>query len=316
MSNHELGSARESQAELAKKRLFLIYRDNELFQAQIAPIREALASSDYQVIEQSFPAETTEQEIATWAQSQADQLRGVRLLTDETFARSVPRELRKQFVIPSIGELDQIMEQSAIRAVFGPGWAEHRKETGEKSLDADVNLDKGKELFIALARRILEDPKNRPESVVILKDHLSDHYPLKQFYDQAFKKASEDDPRKAEDEYSVVSKAAHESAQPKAAELLGHWVQELDISESQIKTESIADKETDSLKKISVGDKTWVIHDRHASTERVKGGIHLEMPLADFFLSASKSGLLRIPVEELQRATGGLVRERFAKGTI
>ena len=293
MSNHELGSAREAQAELEKKRLFLIYRDNELFQAQIAPIREALASSDYQVIEQNFPAETTEQEIATWAQSQADQLRGVRFLTDDTFARSVPHDLRNQLDIPYSAKLDEIMDQSAIRAVFGPGWAKHEKKTGERDLGEDVNLDEGKELFTAMGKRIFENPENIPESVLILSENMSDHHPFSEFRPQ------------------TSSFSAEKIADRKSAELVGQWLQELGIAQGQVKVESTYDQRE------NIGDKTWVISDRHnGDDDRVKGGVKLRMPLADFFQTTSKAGLLRIPMQELQQATADLVRERLAKGAI
>ena len=292
MSNHELGSAREAQAELEKKRLFLIYRDNELFRAQIAPIREALASSDYQVIEQNFPAETKKEEIATWAQSQTEQLRGVRFLTDETFTSSVPYELKEQLNIPYSGKLDEIMDQSAIRAVFGPGWAEHEKKTGERDLE-DVNLDKGKELFTAMGKRIFENPENMPESVLILSEHMSDHHPFREF-------------RPETSDYS-----AEKIADRKSAEHVGQWLQELGIAQGQIKVES-----TNGPRE-NIGDKTWVINDRHnGGSGRVKGGIKLTMPLPNFFQTASEAGLLRIPMQELRQATIDLVRERLAKGAI
>src|SRR5437016_423352 len=77
-----------------KSKIFLIYRNNQLFGTASSKIAEAFVALGYDVITQSFPQETDESVIGQWGDEHQSELKGATLLTDETFVRSLPAEVR------------------------------------------------------------------------------------------------------------------------------------------------------------------------------------------------------------------------------
>lgn len=282
-----------------KKTLYLVYRDNQLFQSHNQRIIDGLTIEGYRIIHQVFPAGTKPDEIANWTEDHITELQHGELLTDGTVANAISgrayakkeEEMKKLYEKLSPGHnLDYIMKGATNKVLLGDRLVD---EYGKPN-DYEKNMEIVGQAFVRLIRNIILDPDKVPDKVLIVEAFINDHEPFG---------------------YDPHGNKGNEKVDPQdAINHIRSWLAEAGIPEDKIEVLT-KNQGFDEWYERTNSNKNWLIIDRHAVSNHVgpsgKSKV-LELPISSFLESATKLGLVsQVNEEELKRAIEQEIKERF-----
>lgn len=261
---------------------FLVYRDNPLYKEFGPKIADVVTGLGYRVTTQVFPEGTPEDVIKKWHEEHKTELEG-NGISDDTFARSTGKRVKYS--------LDEIVESATIEVVLGLkvvfGMPEKMKEFETE------DIEKTKEVFVGLLKRVFEVKENIPSKVFILAERITDHVPF------SFKRTSKGElvltPDGKPERIWKYDKADPDDIRYAISQLT-EWLGEAGIPKENIfvEREINDDNEEDIINQKGA----WIISDRHYShsaefpeRKRITGKV-LRLPLFDFFDSLMSEELL------------------------
>lgn len=250
----------------------LVYRDNSLFQRNVPKIVKILESLGKKVAIKSVPAEMVDYEALqnAWneidATSKEEMFKG-QVITDYTFSNFVGEGKNENEF--DGGGLDELLDGLATESIMGEQvYAEYKATFAESGSDwakAEKEKQVLKEAIKTCFRRILENPSQKPNRVIVLQDNLIDHAPFAE--------------EELEDEEAVAK------AEQGAANELKGLLAEAGIGDDEIlvtnvmgifgkqntfvlnaTSEALKGPWTEMLKSITAEQKiVWIVTDRHVT---------------------------------------------------
>lgn len=293
--------------------IFISYRDNDLFREQIPAMVQMLSSMGRNVEIQTFPEGTKEEEIKQWYQDNRSKLEGKELISDRTAEVhwSIREELESTGTRQS-GNLDDLISAATKRAIFGEDSKKWNKDGAEYS--KGWSEEQSAKFFSTLVRRILENPKNVPQSVYIFLDRILDHtYAV--------------EPEKAKELRVVRESQEKKDAEKLVAEKLKKWLAEGGIDDDKIIMGpellvngfnlNVAHISDEGERLIEEADKpgNWIIIDRHNVAffnKELKSAKFLKLPESNFYRSAREAGFINPKPEDLTESLKEILEEKFS----
>jgi hypothetical protein len=276
--------------------MYIVYRDNELFQEMISHIVNMLQAMGRKVDVKSFEKGTEPREIKQWMTENKDNFQGVELLCDYTSSdRLRPRiihELMQSGFKSSKFTLDSLLNNAAEKTILG----DEAKDLPDASLGERIkSLGDYKKYFSTLVKHILRNPDNVPQKVIIFEDALKDHI------HDLFDKSSTFEIGQAE--IDQVLSALKES-------FIDGGIEEDKIFFNREKIKGypeLVDKFDENG--------SWLVIDRHSDIfiNRVKNAKALSLPEGNFLISAREAGLINLKTEEILRQLEKILEEKFGK---
>ena len=307
MSKLPEGFNPEQKEEEKKSPIFIIYRDNDLFQKQIPEMVKILSAMGRQVEVQGFPKESTAEEIKKWYEENQSRLEGKEIVSDWT--ASIPYKMREDLsskgTKQSKSSLDGLFNEATEKAVLGEKYDELSYEKAYK----EWSEDRSREFYSIVVKRILENPENIPEKVFVFLDSILDHT-----YVENVKEAA-----KAARE-GKLEKNEKKEAEKIVAEKLREWLIEGGIDSNKIILEydnsfKNLSHSSDGKKIIEEIDKlnNWVIVDRHCGGgPEVKSAKGLKLPENTFYQTANNGELIKVKDEEFAEALSNVLEKKFS----
>lgn len=293
-------SVEQRESELPQK-AFLIYRSNNLYDSLRQDFVHGLTDVGYQVVEYSFPEGTPEEEIARWAEEHAAELTGHQIIYDDTFKRSLEGQRPLKDRVFSRNKryctLDKITDLAAAKIILG---ASAEMTSRIVNYEHEESPELTRQAVVAILKRILRNPKNVPQHVLVLTSRLLEHNP---FY-----------------RMDMVDKPLDVGVR-EAAQLIVDWLEEGGIARDSIE---VRDKFTDDVAGQFNNGESWIIGDRHYIKPDGAGRntIHssegkeyphkaklLQVPMSNFYLRAQQERLLEVDSDELKGALSSTIRE-------
>lgn len=158
--------------------VYVIYRDNNLYQTLIPKIVENLEKVGKKVIQRSFPAGTPEEEIKKYFEDEKvkDSLKNTELLSDNTCYKNLPGGYEfysENNTKKSLGILDELSKEIIKESLIGkPRFELSDTEMKEKENKLEVSSEMN--VVKNILKSILEK-KGEPERLYIVEDKISDH---------------------------------------------------------------------------------------------------------------------------------------------
>ena len=306
MSESPEGFNPEQKEEEQKSPIFIIYRDNDLFQKQIPEMVKILSAMGRQVEVQGFSRETTEKEIKKWYEENQSELEGKEIISDRT--AGIPQDMEKNMIsagTKKVGNIDNLLSGAMSKVLLGDSY-DKLENSGNILSDGFIKTDTHRtpekeveEFFTAVVKRILDNPKNIPNKVIIFPDHIMDHI-------------SEFDGGMYYDEVKNLSADERQERRKEATMMLIKKVKEwLEAGGLDVKKIKIGE----DINRLEEFDKqnNWIIMDRHIRNrkEEVKLAKYLEIPAGNFYETARERGLLDYTDEEFTKAFSNILEEKF-----
>ena len=310
MSKLPEGFNPEQKEEEKKSPIFIIYRDNDLFQKQIPEMVKILSSMGRQVEVQSFPKETNKEEIEEWYKENLERLAGMEMISDIT--AGIPFNLYKEFKsqgTKSRNDLDDLISKVIKKAIWGEG-------VDNKTLQ---RFPSEKEFYSGIMKRILENQENMPNKIYLFLDHITDHMDIKEYagiglgddkdlceYMRYGKIFPIEDLRTSKMTYKEIP----EHYKKKREDVIAKYLEETKKSliQSGIDVEKIIIKsDRPSAQELQEIDQpnNWVIIDRHSKIfdgrNKLASAKNLGLPLGSFYNDAREAGLINIPEKEFNQ---------------
>lgn len=291
--------------------ILIIYRDNDLFAKQVPEITKSFQQMGRKLETKVFPKETSADEIKNWYMQNKHVLEGVDIVSDRT--ASVPQDMKNEIEASGtkqIENLDSLISKAMSRVLLGESSYQKLSKNNnqvlyEGSIRRGMNFNEEsteniKEFFAAIVRRILSNPNNNPEKVVIFPSRLMDH--MNEFG------------KEIESKQALIEKISEyliEGGLDPAKLEIGDEIsgEGYDKSDYHVHAEG---KET--LKKFDKPN-YWTIADRHVDDlkENISSAILLKMPLGNFYQSAKEQGLLNYTDEELSNVINKTLEEKYSE---
>ncbi|MBU4331565.1 hypothetical protein KKD20_00365 [Patescibacteria group bacterium] len=298
----EEGKTPEAKETKKLPPVFLIYRNNNVFEKLVPKIAETFGSLDREVKIQSFPAGTDQIKILNWILTNSKEIAGTEIVTDETvkYAFSGIEDEMRHFPDPN----EEAAKEKAMKVLkncsrhyeyldffeppligetlFGKNYSDEFHEKAE-------SLEKSGELISDIVKRIIINKDNIPQKVYISRQEIFAHQPLRQI---------PENPRYESEEELM-----------KGIEIVKEW-----LIKGGIPKEAFVEGEFEH-------NLSWVIMDRHSRSypqgDKIKiisgqKEITLGLPLSNFFQDACKTGLITLTPEEKQRYNK-LLKEKLIK---
>lgn len=229
----------------------IVYRQNDFLDANVERMRQAIDAAGGEVQVHVFPAGTPPEVIDAWYQENAGLLDGKRLFTDMTsrYSGAGPKE--------SMPYLDNLITHAlwntAVAKSGGPALETIREHRGNlESLETAEAYDRS---LTTLVRLILDnlDPLRVPGHVYVVKDRITDHYPVP--LDVAVEGGELGDrPQHSDELLSTVA------GRTKAA-LIAAGLPESDISVVASTSDLLTEADNGKTLVSAPGD--WILIDRH-----------------------------------------------------
>src|SRR3989344_1153625 len=304
--------------------VFVIYRENDLYEKYAPDVVTRLRAMDRRVEIQAFSRDVDVKERKRWAEEHKEEFKGKGLLLDGTCWGQLPDEGKgREYEKTGLDDLfDKVISKTIWGEILGenpPGkLGELLKEGLEFLDDGEVSEGEIHDVFVSLVKQILEQRENMPEKVYISPDRLLDHEPFR-----AWKKNTERMAGKTP--YQIEKEVANE---------IKRWLIEAGISDQSIQV-------TDDVEEMIVGDmrgltiskrqekikeamkelrtNTWFVSDRHygrnifepTENNPIEQGKVLYLPLGSFYHSAVQVGLLKPNDETLKGEMDKALQEKF-----
>ena len=300
MSESPEGFNPEQKEEEKKSPIFIIYRDNDLFQKQIPEMVKILSAMGRQVEVQSFPKETGEEEIEEWYKENKGLLAGKEIISDRTAC--IPWEMKEEIFSTGakiVDNIDNLLSDAMGRAIFSN---EYKKVATGIEFAREAYEEEFSECYSAMINKILANPENIPSKVFIFPDHIIDHSNL-------------DDTRKAYEELRSSSHDKQKEIIDEATKVVMEKFKEW-LTIGGINPEKIEIGNEKNIKEID-NSNGWVIIDRHAGNmvreiKSIKSIKCLELPEGDFYRTAREGGLLDYTDEEFVEAFSKVLEEKLS----
>lgn len=295
--------------------IFIVGRNNSLFESYIPKIVNYLAEMGRQVETKIFPQGTDEKKIEEWYKDNAQaMLTGKAIISDQT--ASVPYELSKEMRNEingsrSVGNIDNL-----IRKVFNEiliGNSEMRFNIFE-----GADPEKIKTFMINTIQHILSNPQNNPEKIIIFKNKMGHH--TNEIVDVKKDQYKHLDTHAA----STISKEAGNQAGIDAGNYvvaqIKEWLENGGFAIEKIQEKAEGNNEyRDGVSKYSkIFEESdlpnaWIIIDRHNDIKPgdAKSAIVLGMPASNFYHDAMENNLINFSDEEIEKTLKDVLKKEF-----
>lgn len=281
--------------------MYIVYRDNELFQETIPQMVSMLQSMGREVDIKSFPEETEKREIKKWLDDNVAIFSGIEMVCDSTTQQATETsfeffdKLSPTGFKDSAPSLDSLINKATEKATLGDdgknliGVADR-----EKLL---TSLDEYKKFFTCITKIILTNPQNIPQKVVIFPDRIADHI------------------------QGLFKGGVGNNEVQKVLETLKEAFIEGGIEAEKIFIESL-EKHPEILspsEREAIDDSgNWIIVDRHTKKStrpenRFKTAKYLMLPESSFLKSVQDAGLTNIKKEDVLKYLEEILKDSFGR---
>jgi len=328
--------------------IYLIYRDNDLFKKWTPKIRKILKEGMNRKVEtHSFPAGTESEDIEMWIKENENKICSKDVVTDGTIANLLPREIEKKMEHNKhLYALDSVLDR-AVKKIVLKNMAEKKlydiEEDFKDTREAFCNIveqiieneDKKPKKVCIIANKHLvshaplggeevcpEEEREKLPAVKIFKKWIETKNPS--ILDSLKRRLIElevdnvdiiiKNTRDLEESLFERWQEAfieNEMAVP-AAKIIKEWLIEAGILEQDIEISQEKYRNEDDKKG------NWIIADRHnyplpRDPDKLppKNAIDLQLPLSDFFKTATEAGLINVDPVKLEQEIEKELRKRI-----
>lgn len=290
-------------------KIFIIYRDNELFAAHMPSVVETLTNLGVQINSHIFPAGTAKEEMADWIKTHDSELTEASFLCDQTLTNLLRKDERRYSDWQKIGyNLDDIFEDVVSQVVTG--------EEDPKQILEDVDygqqtpeekLEKTKGIFINIIRQIIVSQGN-PKAIIIMRAGLNSHAP----FGNSMKPESSMPETEVEKVLEDWLTTAGVTGKITSLELTG--LDKYDAPSLRKLASILADHKSETP-----GD-CWIIDDRHVPGSKVDKAasilsnkpLELLLPVESLLQRVIKEGLVHVEPKQIEARLMVVLNKLFA----
>lgn len=250
------------------KQIMLMYRQNELFKEYMPVIRKKLENLEYIVNEQIFETGTDRNKIDKWQSENIDLLSNKIVLTDRTCVGIYEVSENINIEIKEFAYLDNLFSRAAAQIVTPAYRAYDLDEQFHRNYEEGLKISQ--EIISSLVKEMLL--VHTPNNIYVFLDHIYEHSPFDKIW------------------YTFCNKNKSEEAEEFVIKYIKETFEKGGFPAQKVHVTYNAKDPFASL----CEQNNWLITDRHFFKDIIVSGKHLILPIADFYRSGLKQGLIKL----------------------